>query len=137
MGRPPIPNDKKSPTAKPSPEMTASLPTKPSGLSELASSEWDRLTGELADAGILLTVAHRATLTLASTIAADIKDAWKRVKEDGAYIHTKTGLVAHPASKRIDALRRDYIKVLSMLGLRAAVSAGAPAAETLEDILAE
>lgn len=36
----------------------------------------------------------------------------------GAYVQSKAGLVAHPASKRLDALRRDYIKVLTMLGLR-------------------
>ena len=49
-------------------------------------------------------------------------DAWATIEKDEAYITTKAGLVAHPASKRLDALRRDYIKVLTMLGLRTAVA---------------
>jgi len=45
-------------------------------------------------------------------------------------------LGAHPASKRLDALRRDYIKVLAMLGLRAAVAAPDEEHEqTLEEFL--
>lgn len=120
---------------KPTSAPVAGKPLKPSGLSELASAEWDRLTGELAESGILITVAHRAAMTLAATVAADIKEAWAAVQQDGAYILTKSGLQAHPASKRIDALRRDYIKVLTVLGLRAAVSGGAPAEESLEDVL--
>ena len=40
-------------------------------------------------------------------------EAAARVKKDGAYIEGKAGLVAHPASKRLDALRRDYGKVLT------------------------
>jgi hypothetical protein len=44
--------------------------------------------------------------------------------------------VAHPAVKRMDALRRDYLKALASLGLRAAVSGEKPnQEETLEDIL--
>jgi phage terminase small subunit len=120
---------------KPLKAPTAGIPAKPSGLSELAAAEWDRLTGELQEAGIMVTVAHRAALTLAATVAADIKDAWKHVEADGAYISTKAGLVAHPASKRIDALRRDYIKVLTVLGLRAAVASGVSDEESLEDVI--
>lgn len=135
MPTPSKPNDSKAPTSKPRPELTAGQPVKPPGLSALASIEWDRLIGELSEAGILITVAHRAPLTLASTIAADIKEAWAAVQKDGEYIQAKAGLVAHPATKRIDSLRRDYIKVLGMLGLRAAVSGDATAEQTLEDIL--
>jgi phage terminase small subunit len=135
MGRPTKPNSQKSPTAKPSPELKAGTPVKPTGLSVQASAEWDRLSSELAASGIQVTVAHRAPLTIAATIAADLAEGWKAVQEDGPYITTKTGLQAHPATKRIDALRRDYVKVLGMLGLRAAVSGGAPDEETLEDIL--
>lgn len=51
-----------------------------------------------------------------------MEDARTRIDKDGAYIEGKAGLVAHPATKRLDALRRDYIKVLAMLGQRAAVA---------------
>jgi len=46
------------------------------------------------------------------------------IERDGAYeVNKKTGTTQlHPASKRLDALRRDYVKVLSLLGLRAAVA---------------
>lgn len=54
----------------------------------------------------------------------------------GAYVQSKAGLVAHPASKRLDALRRDYIKVLTMLGLRTAVAVPEEShEETLEELL--
>jgi phage terminase small subunit len=105
-------------------DLTAGTPTKPSGLSPGAALEWDRLLTELADAGLQITAAHRAPLTLAATIAADIKSDWAVITAEGAYLtNRKTGATtAHPATKRLDALRRDYIKVLGMLGLRAAVS---------------
>jgi phage terminase small subunit len=114
--------------SKPGLDLTAGTPTKPSGLSPGASVEWDRLLAELAAAGLQITAAHRAPLALASTIAADIKTDWAVIQAEGAYqTNRKTGAVqAHPAVKRLDALRRDYIKVLGLLGLRAAVS-GEPA----------
>src|SRR5437867_3929070 len=115
MGRPSKPNAEKAPTAKAKPELCPGSPVKPAGLSESAAVEWDRLTEELAVAGIQVSVAHRAPLTLAATIAADIKEGWAVIQKDGAYIQAKAGLVAHPATKRIDALRRDYVKVLGML----------------------
>lgn len=123
-------------TVKTDPNLNAGAPTKPASLSARASAEWDRLVGELHRSGIAVSEAHRATLSLASTIAADIKDAWACVERDGAYIEGKAGLVAHPASKRLDALRRDYFKVLVMLGLRAMVAQKEAAKEeTLDDIL--
>lgn len=115
-------------------QLTSGAPVKSAGLSALASAEWDRLLGELTEAGIQVTKAHRALLTLAATIAADIRDGWTAVERDGSYIEGKAGLVAHPATRRIDALRRDYIKVLSLLGLRSGV-AGGKSEETLEDVL--
>jgi hypothetical protein len=84
--------------------------------------EWDRIVGELSASNIQVTPAHRTALSLAATIAADIAGAWAKIEEDGAYIATKAGIAAHPASKRLDALRRDYIKVLAMLGTRTAVT---------------
>lgn len=137
MPRQRIPNSQKSPTAKLAPELLPGTPAKPANLSPQASAEWDRLSRELAEAGIQVSVAHRASLTLAATIAADLAEGWEAVKRDGAYVQGKSGLQAHPATKRIDALRRDYIKVLASLGLRAAVSGETPDAEDdLEAILA-
>lgn len=114
--------------------VTSEIP-KSKGLSETASMEWDRIVGEVKAAGVQLSPMHRAPLTLAATIAADIRQGWERIKEDGAYIMTKAGLQAHPASKRIDALRRDYVRVLALLGLRASVSSGTADKETLDDVL--
>jgi phage terminase small subunit len=77
-------------------------------------------------------------LSIASTLSADIADAWETVKEKGAYItNKKTGAVQeHPASKKLDALRRDLIKVLVTLGTRAAAAPPPDNSPTLEDILA-
>jgi phage terminase small subunit len=123
-------------TVKKDKNLAPGQPKKPGNLSERAGAEWDRLVGELSAAHIQVTPAHRTPLSLASTIAADIADAWAAVKRDGAYIETKSGLAAHPASKRLDALRRDYIKVLSMLGLRTAVATpGESKEETLDELL--
>jgi len=113
-------------TVKKSKDLAPGQPPKPSNLSPRAAIEWDRLTGELTASQIQVTPAHRTVLSMAATLAADIGEAWDRVKEDGAYVSTASGgLQAHPASKRLDALRRDYIKVLVMLGLRTAVAAPA------------
>jgi phage terminase small subunit len=125
-------------TVKRDKNLAPGQPAKPDNLSARASLEWDRLVGELAASNIRLTPGHRTLLSQAATIAADVADAWKVIQKDGAYISGKAGLVAHPASKRLDALRRDYIKVLSMLGLRAAVPTERKGNEpTLEDILDE
>jgi phage terminase small subunit len=126
-------------TVKRNSNLKPGQPLKPENLSARASKEWDRLAGELEAASIQVTVAHRAPLSLAATIAADIADAWEKVQEDGAYQVTKTGAIQeHPASKKLDALRRDYIKVLAMLGLRTAVAVPDRTNEpTLEDLLAD
>jgi phage terminase small subunit len=110
-------------TVKRDKHLTPGQPLKPGNLSARASLEWDRIASELAESSIQVTPAHRTALSMAATLAADIADAWSHVRDEGAYIAGKNGLVAHPASKRLDALRRDYIKVLAMLGLRTAVAA--------------
>lgn len=123
-------------TVKYSKHMASGQPQKPTTLSARASAEWDRLLQELADSNIVVSPAHRSLLSLAATIAADIGDAWKAVDRDGAYIESKTGLIAHPASKRLDALRRDRIKVLTLLGLRTAIPTEPPSKDpTLEDMV--
>jgi hypothetical protein len=95
------------------------------------------LITELQSSGIQVSKAHRTLITLAATIAADIGDAWQSVKRDGAYIpNSKTGVLqAHPAAKRLDALRRDYIKVMTLLGMRSAKAGDTGGGPTLEDIL--
>lgn len=114
--------------------LVSGAPKKSIGLSERASAEWDRLLAEFAEAGIQVTAAHRALLTLAATTAADIRREWEAIVRDGEYQMTPKGMTQHPAVKRMDNLRKDYIKILSMLGLRAGV-AGGKTDETLEDVL--
>jgi P27 family predicted phage terminase small subunit len=111
-------------TVKKDANLQKGMPVKPTTLSKRASGQWDRLVGELTRARIQLTEAHRAVLTLAATIAADIAASWESIEKDGAYqLNKKTGVMQeHPAAKRMDALRRDYMKALTMLGLRAMVA---------------
>jgi phage terminase small subunit len=124
--------------SKPGKDLASGKPTKPQGLSAGAAAEWDRLEAELTEAGLLITKAHRGAMTMASTIAADIKSDWATLQADGQYeLNTKTNTnQAHPALKRMDALRRDYAKFMALLGLRAAVSGGTgKEGETLDDVL--
>lgn len=115
---------------------TPGLPKKPEHLSPEASKEWDRLFREVQEAGIDITVAHRAALTLAATIAADISTDWAEIQREGAYSNSaKGGIQAHPAVKRMDALRRDYIKVLSVIGLRPGQAAEGGQEKSLNDLL--
>jgi phage terminase small subunit len=125
-------------TVKEDKNLKPGSPLKPAHLSARAAAEWDRLIGELAASQIQVSAAHRAPLSLAATIAADLASAWATVQADGAYqTNLKTGAITeHPASKKLDALRRDYIKVLVMLGLRTAVATPDTKNEsTLEDFL--
>ncbi len=72
------------------------------------------------------------------TVSADIAAMWKVIETDGLYwTNKKTGEPKeHPAAKRMDALRRDYLKALTMLGLRASVAEPEQVQhETLEEIL--
>lgn len=125
-------------TVKTDKNMQASKPVKPTNLSDRASREWDRLMTELEQAGIQVSSAHRTVISEAAKIKADMVEAWEAIEEDGPYsVNAKTGAVqVHPASKRLDALRRDLQKWLVMLGLRAAVaSEPEDKGKTLEDVL--
>lgn len=126
-------------TVKKDANLKPGKPLKPENLSQRASLEWDRLTSELETAQIQVTTAHRALLSLAATLAADIAKTWETVKEEGEYVtNTKTGVMqAHPASKRLDALRRDYLKALITLGTRAVPAPPPHEGPTLEDMLAD
>lgn len=115
----------------------AGIPLKPKHLSEQAALEWDRLVSEIQASGIQVVPAHRPLLALAATIAADIKRDWAEIQKEGAYhASEKGGVVAHPAVKRMDALRRDYIKTMSAIGLRPALPTdGGEHEQSLEDVL--
>jgi phage terminase small subunit len=110
-------------------------PLKPDNMSDRAAKEWDRLIGELETAHIQVSTAHRPLLSLAATIAADIGKAWETVKEEGEYITNRKTVQSHPASKRLDALRRDYVKILTALGTRATAAPPPDNRPSLEDIL--
>jgi ClpP class serine protease len=93
---------------------------------------------ELERARIHVSEAHRVVLCHAATIAADIVALWAVLETDGRFwTNPKTGEPKeHPAAKSLDALRRDHLKALTMLGLRASVAeAEESKGETLEDIL--
>jgi phage terminase small subunit len=126
-------------TVKKDANLKPGQPLKPTNLSDRAAIEWDRLTGELEAAQIQVSTAHRALLSLAATLAADIAKTWETVKTEGEYTtNAKTGAVqAHPAVKRLDALRRDYLKALITLGTRALPAPPPDNGPSLEDILSE
>jgi phage terminase small subunit len=114
-------------------------PLKPLNLSDRAAIEWDRLVSELDGAQIRISTAHRALLSLAATVSADIGQAWEVVKAEGAYItNKKTGVVqVHPASKTLNELRRDLIKILTALGTRAMPAPPQDEGQSLEEFLSE
>ena len=123
-------------TAKTDRNVQIGPPPRPATLSDTAAKEWDKLAQELADAGIQTTPAHRSVMELAANIAADMAEASIAIEKDGAYVAGKMGIVAHPATKRLDALRRDRIKVLTMLGIRvAAASPDTDKEDSLDDAL--
>jgi P27 family predicted phage terminase small subunit len=107
----------------PNQKMKSGKPDKPAYLSDKAAAEWDRIMDELIDSGIQVSRAHRSLVEVAATTAVDMADARETIELEGAYIENeKTGASqSHPAARRLDTLRRDYIKVLSLLGLRSAV----------------
>jgi P27 family predicted phage terminase small subunit len=108
----------------PNQKMKSGKPDKPAYLSVKAAAEWDRIMDELIDSGIQISRAHRSLVEVAATTAVDMADARETIEVEGAYIENeKTGAAqSHPAARRLDTLRRDYIKVLSLLGLRSATA---------------
>ena len=125
-------------TRLPNQSMTPGRPAKPPGLSKVASREWDRLIQDLQESGIQIAKAHGRLIEMASSVLADLEDALDTVNTEGAYFENqKTGVIQlHPAARRVDSLRRDYVKVLSLLGLRSATADGAPdKGKSLDDFL--
>jgi phage terminase small subunit len=119
--------------------MTPGRPGKPPGLSKEAGVEWDRLITDLEESNIQIAKAHGRLIVQAAQIAADLTEAAAASKKDGPYyLNRNTGAVMlHPATRRLDSLRRDYVKVLSLLGLRSAVSAPPEKGKSIEDLLDE
>jgi hypothetical protein len=108
-------------------------------MSRDAGIEWDRLVKELTDSNIRIAKAHGRLIEQAALIAVDIAEAAKVVKEKGPYyLNRNTGAwLLHPATRRMDSLRRDYVKVLSLLGLRSAVAVAGDAGKSLDEMLDE
>ena len=125
----------------PKQNMTPGRPAKPPGLPKPVTAEWDRLVSELADSNITIAKAHGRLIEQAARIAVDITEAGEVIRENKSpyYLNRNTGAwMLHPATRRLDSLRRDYVKVLSLLGLRSAVSDGLPdKVKSMEDILDE
>jgi phage terminase small subunit len=123
----------------PKQNMTPGRPAKPPGLSKVAALEWDRLVSDLADSNITIAKVHGRLIEQAAVIAADIEKTTKTVDEKGEYYkNPSTGaILVHPAVRRLDGLRRDYVKVLSLLGLRSAVGSPPETGKSLDDILDE
>jgi phage terminase small subunit len=117
--------------------MTPGAPDKPGTLSTRASAAWDKLVADLDASGIQVSKAHGVLISIAATLSADIAKAWETVKDEGSYVtNHKTGaLQAHPEAKRLDSLRRDYIKVMSLIGLRAPVKEDTNHGPSIEDLL--
>lgn len=117
--------------------MKPGLPVKPKRLRDVASGEWDRLIARLTESDIKISTAHGFLIEQAATIVEDMMECRKAVADDGTYlVNEKTGVTQiHPAARRLDGLRRDYVKVLSLLGLRSAVGGGGQEGQSMDDIL--
>ncbi|HZP06761.1 MAG TPA: P27 family phage terminase small subunit [Terracidiphilus sp.] len=120
----------------PNQNMRPGRPAKPPGLTKRAGQEWDRLVSDLEESGIQVAKVHGRLIELASKIFDAMADAQETIDTEGPYYENpKTGAMQlHPATRRLDSLGRDYVKVLSILGLRS-VAATPITGESLEDIL--
>ncbi len=101
-------------------------PQKPLHLSDAASAEWDRLMGEINASGLQITPTHRA------------RGGHQEQCPDAVCLcRLAIGIVAHPASKSLDALRSDCIEVLTILVSGPAVAAPKNQGDLLSGILTE
>jgi phage terminase small subunit len=99
-------------------ELQPGLPDKPANLSDRASVQWDRLIDEMERSGIVLIPAYRAAIAQAATISADLQVAWERIKTNGRYVCTKTGVEKLSAAVEDTAKLNDKLsKALWQLGL--------------------
>jgi P27 family predicted phage terminase small subunit len=113
------------------PQATApgGCPEKPSGLSEIASAEWEMLVAELSDLGVISEV-DRAAIEMAARYAGYFAEAAADVEAKGLTIATKTGAKANPSIRaRDDAarIRKTYLEALGLTpASRSRVSTPAP-----------
>lgn len=123
----------------PNQNMTPGRPAKPPGLSKAAGLEWDRLIVDLTASNIGVAKAHGRLIEQAALIAVDLAKAQAASEKDGPYyLNRNTGAVMlHPATRRLDSLRRDYVRVLSLLGLRSAVAGAEKTGQSLEEMMDE
>jgi hypothetical protein len=125
----------------PKQNMTPGRPGKPPGLSKEAGQEWDKLIADLEESNISIAKAHGRLILQAAQIAVDMAEAAAAITgkdKSPYYLNRNTGaMMLHPATRRLDSLRRDYVKVLSLLGLRSAVAGPVETGKTMEDILDE
>jgi P27 family predicted phage terminase small subunit len=117
------------------------LPDKPSGLSPVASAEWDMLIVELTEMGAISQV-DRAAVEMAARYAGYFAEAAEDVQKHGLTVATKTGAKANPSIRTRDDAARIRKTYLESLGLtpasRSRVSTAPPdAGPSLEDILSE
>jgi phage terminase small subunit len=102
--------------------MTLGVPERPANLEGRAVEVWDEIVAELVGSGIQLSKAHRTLLETAAVLVVDMEDCRERAQIEGSYRENpRTGAYQlHPAVRRLDALRRDFIKTMSQLGMRSA-----------------
>ena len=99
-------------------ELQPGEPDKPSGLSDAASQQWDRLVDEMQRSGIVLIPAYRAALVQASTLMADLSVAWEHIQKNGRYVVSKTGVTKlNPAVEDTAKLNEKLSRALWQLGL--------------------
>ncbi len=108
-------------TVKKDANLRPGKPLRPENLSARAAIEWDRLVSELDTAQIRVSTRHFFYVPCCRSrpqLRRILPKRGKRSKPEGAYItNKKTGVVqVHPASKTLNELRHDYIKVLVTLG---------------------
>lgn len=106
----------------PNQNMNPGVPDRPANLTGETALAWDRIVGELEESGIQLSKAHRSLLETAAVLVVDMADCRTAAARAGHYRENpRTGaLQLHPAMRRYDGLRRDFIRVMSQLGMRSA-----------------
>ncbi len=123
------------------PQATApgGCPERPSGLSAIASQEWETLVCELTELGIISQV-DRACVEMAARYAGHYHEAAAEVARDGLTVQTKQGVKANPSIRARDdsaRIRKTYLEALGLTpASRSRVSTPAPdPGPSLQDIL--
>jgi P27 family predicted phage terminase small subunit len=91
-------------------------PTCPAHLPALAVEEWERLTAELQELGVLSMV-ERSAMENYCRCYAEFREACKKLDTEGRYESTQYGLKEHPAGKAMRALALILHKYLCEFGM--------------------